>query len=434
LPARTPVQQASRPWRLVLAIRDWPLWELPRWLAGFVLTVITAAIAAIVFAGLHTTWHARDAELFGLLLACALAAVEMTRRSGEPGGAIKDVDAVWDIPAAILLPPLYVLIAPIPRLILAQIRTRQTHIYRRAFSAAAVGLSYAAASVAFHAAEPVLVHAMHWPGGGDTAWALLAGCCAVLRLLLNDAMIMTAVKGSEPTTRVRPLLLGREPLYNNLAELCMGVLVAFAARSDPLFVLMAVPLVILLQRSFRHAQLLGASRIDGKTGLLNAATWQREAALQITRANRTHTPLAVAILDIDHFKQVNDTHGHLAGDAVLAGLARAMQALLRDYDLTCRFGGEEFAMLLPQTSASEAYLIAERLRENLARIPIPAGTGAGDQDGGLLSVTVSIGIAAVHTARRDLTDLLASADAALYEAKRSGRNATRMAEEPAPTV
>ena len=77
--------------------------------------------------------------------------------------------------------------------------------------------------------------------------------------------------------------------------------------------------MILLQRSFRHAQLAGEARVDGKTGLLNAATWQREARTEVSRAVRTRTPLAVAMIDIDHFKAVNDTYGHLAGDAVLAG-------------------------------------------------------------------------------------------------------------------
>ena len=137
----------------------------------------------------------------------------------------------------------------------------------------------------------------------------------------------------------------------------------------------ALPLVALLHRSFRHAQLVDASRIDAKTGLLNAGTWLREARLETARAARTRTPLAVAIADIDHFKNVNDTFGHLAGDAVLAALASALNALLREADLTGRFGGEEFCILLPGTDAAEARQITERLREKISRIatPVPAG-------------------------------------------------------------
>ena len=94
---------------------------------------------------------------------------------------------------------------------------------------------------------------------------------------------------------------------------------------------------MLLQRSFRHAQLVNASRIDSKTGLLNAATWEREAAAEVARAVRTRTPLALALVDIDHFKGVNDTFGHLTGDRALKAIARTFRIFLRDYDLIGRF-------------------------------------------------------------------------------------------------
>ena len=104
---------------------------------------------------------------------------------------------------------------------------------------------------------------------------------------------------------------------------------------------------MLLQRSFRHAQLVTASRIDSKTGLLNAATWERESAAEVARAVRTRTPLALALVDIDHFKGVNDTFGHLTGDRALKAIARTFRIFLRDYDLIGRFGGEEFALASP---------------------------------------------------------------------------------------
>ena len=130
--------------------------------------------------------------------------------------------------------------------------------------------------------------------------------------------------------------------------------------------LAALPVVTLLQRSLRHAQLVTDSRADSKTGLLNAATWERESATEVARAVRTESPLAVALLDIDKFKAVNDTYGHLVGDQVLKEIASTLNSLLRDYDLAGRFGGEEFAMLLPQTRAVDAFRIAERVRANIA--------------------------------------------------------------------
>ena len=405
--------------RMWAPCRDWAVWELPRRLSCFVVTVITVYALLIGTAAAFTSFRVSDAALFGILLACSTVTVELTRKAGEPGGLAKDVYAVWDLPIAILLPPLYALIVPIPRLALTQWRTRQTLVYRRMFTAAAIGLAYAGASVAFHACAHFVGAA---PGADDHAvvWTLLVACCGLLRLAINRFLVLTAVKSAEPLTRLRPLLFGREAVYNDLAELCMGVLVTFAAAHDALLVLYALPLVILLQRSLRHRQLVNDSRLDGKTGLLNAATWQREAQVEITRAIRTHTPLAVAIADIDHFKLVNDTYGHLAGDEVLTGVARAMTALLRDYDIVGRFGGEEFVILLPQTSADEVKGIAERLREKVAEIIIPISARAPAQSP--LQVTVSVGIATLDGSRRDLDDMLAAADAALYEAKNAGRN------------
>jgi diguanylate cyclase (GGDEF)-like protein len=411
------------------SIRAWAIWELPRWLTCFVITVIFTEIAAIGVAAAFTPLHSRDFELAGILVACSLVTVELTRRSGEPSGYIKDVNGVWYLPIAILLPPLYALLAVIPGVILTQLRVRKTVLYRRVFSATAIGLSYATASLAFHVIAPAIPGSRAGSGFHALFWTLIAAGCGLLRVMVNHALVLTAVKGSEPTTRVLPMVFGREPVFNDLAELCIGVLVAFAAAYSLILALYALPLIVLLQRSQRHAQLLDASRIDGKTGLLNAATWQREASLEVTRAGRTRTPLAVAMVDIDHFKSVNDTFGHLAGDAVLATLASTLRALLRDYDITGRFGGEEFAILLPQTGAYEACRIAERLREKVSKIVFPVTVGP---DAGPLRITVSVGVATMDRARRDLDELIAAADLALYQAKSAGRDQIRMVSESTP--
>jgi diguanylate cyclase (GGDEF)-like protein len=180
----------------------------------------------------------------------------------------------------------------------------------------------------------------------------------------------------------------------------------------------------LLQRSLRHAQLLTDSRADSKTGLLNAATWEREAAVEVARAVRTRTPLAIAMLDIDRFKVINDTYGHLAGDQVLKEIARTLDSLLRDYDRAGRFGGEEFSLLLPQTRAVDAFRIAERVRASIAALPIivPGATG-----GERVHVTVSIGVAGLDSGcKREYSELIAAADAALYRAKSGGRDQVQM--------
>ena len=410
---------------------SWPIRELPGWLATLVTGIIAIYTAAICAALALTPVRASDLRLFAVLLACGAVAVELSRHAGEPGGLDRDVYAVWDLPAAVLLPPLFALIIPIPRMMLTQWRIRRSHLHRRAYTAASVGLAYAAASLAFHSADPALTGP--GPGTGTSAilWTLLVGACGLLHLAVNEGLVLTAVKGSAPGTALRPLILGKETLHDWITELSLGVLVAYAAARSIFVLVYALPLVILLQRSLRHAQLLSASRTDSKTGLLNAATWHREAAMEITRAARKHTPVAVAILDIDHFKKVNDTYGHLAGDAVLAAIAAATRALLRDYDIVGRFGGEEFAILLPRTTAAEASWVTDRLRARIPHIAIPSGAPVISPVPS--GVTVSIGVAATARARHDLLDLLAAADRALYQAKNAGRNRVQIISDRAGT-
>lgn len=409
--------------RRVLAVRGWQLWALPRWLVCYVLAVVAIYALAIGVAASSTSLRPRDLAVFGVLLACSAASVELTRRAGENAGLIKDVFGVWELPVAILLSPMFALVAPISRIALQQLRIRRTLPHRRVFTAAAIGLSLGAASVTFHG----LAGAVHTAAPGSVrfavGWSLLAVVSTLVNSGMNKLLVGIVVKGSDPGAQVVRSLFRREPLYNDLAEMCIAVVIAYGVMTNLLVAVFALPFVTLLQRSLRHDQLVHASRIDGKTGLLNAGTWEREAATQVTRAARTRTPLAVALVDIDHFKTVNDTYGHLAGDRALREIGDAFKLLLRDYDLVGRFGGEEFVLLLPQTRGHDAYRIAERIRAYIAGAPIhaPAEPGADP-----LRVTVSIGVAALDSYRRDLTELLAAADGALYRAKQAGRNQVHM--------
>ena len=397
-------------------LRGWPVWQLPRWLAACVTAVIAAYAAAAAGALASTPVRPGDLRLCAVFVGCGAASVELTRRAGEREGLTRDVYIIWDLAAAVLLPPLYALVIPLPRAVLTEWRIRRTLLHRRAYSTAAHGLSNAAASAVFRSAVPALCGGAESSSGHAPAWITLAAGCGLVSMAVEACLILPPVKATAaPGTRLRNLVLGREAVCNQVTELCLAVLTAFAAAHSALALVVALPLAIVLQRSLRHAALAAAARTDAKTGLLNAGAWQREAAVEVTRA-AAQTPLAVAIADIDHFKAVNDTHGHLAGDAVLAAVSAAMRDLLRDYDLCGRFGGEEFALLLPRTTAAQALEITERIRQGISELAIPRdGTAA-------IQVTISIGIAVPSQARRTLDDLLAAADHALYQAKRSGRD------------
>jgi diguanylate cyclase len=160
-----------------------------------------------------------------------------------------------------------------------------------------------------------------------------------------------------------------------------------------------------------------AARTDALTGLPNRRSFEEALAEEAARSQSEGEPLAVLILDVDHFKRVNDTYGHPTGDRVLRGVAMATRSALRPTDRPGRLGGEEFAILLPGTAADAARGVAERLRESVA-----AQTFAVSEDEpSTLSVTASFGVAERRPGETG-DAMLARADAALYEAKRTGRN------------
>jgi diguanylate cyclase (GGDEF)-like protein len=409
--------------RLLASVRAWQIWSLPNWLAGYIVAVVVADLVALTAAASVATFRAHDLELLAALLFCGAATVELTRRLGHSAGVTKDVYAVWELPVAILLPVVYAPVVPVVRLALTQWRVRKVPLHRRAFTATAIGISYVAAGLVFHSMIKVADGAAANPAAHALDWMAITAVSAVVHYIVNHALVLTAVKGADPAVRLRDVF-AREPLYNDVTELCVAVIVTFCVANSILALVFAFPFVTLLQRSLRHAQLLNDARADSKTGLLNSATWEREAMAEVARAVRTRTPLAVALLDLDRFKALNDTYGHLTGDQVLKEIAHTLNTLLREYDLAGRFGGEEFAILLPHTRAPDAFRIAERIRAGVAalRFIAPGATG-----GERVSVTVSIGVAALDGGdRREFADLMAAADAALYRAKASGRDQVQM--------
>jgi diguanylate cyclase (GGDEF)-like protein len=170
------------------------------------------------------------------------------------------------------------------------------------------------------------------------------------------------------------------------------------------------------------AELERQAHIDYLTGLANRGRFMELAEAEEARAARYGNPFAVLLLDVDHFKSINDRHGHKAGDAVLRALGAILRKTLREVDIIGRIGGEEFAALLPETDAIRAPEVAERVRRAIADSEMPAG------DGEPLHVTVSIGVVATKENVGSIDKLLGQADTALYLAKNSGRNRVSVAQ------
>ena len=166
----------------------------------------------------------------------------------------------------------------------------------------------------------------------------------------------------------------------------------------------------------REAALYHRATRDALTGLVNRGHFTEMAVQEMERARRFAEPLTVALLDLDHFKRVNDTYGHDSGDLALTHFAGVCQEFARKIDIVARLGGEEFVIMLPRSNKEPAFEILQRLRLRLMESRITAASGA------VFGLTVSVGLASLRSHTRDLRELLRNADAALYKAKREGRN------------
>jgi len=175
-------------------------------------------------------------------------------------------------------------------------------------------------------------------------------------------------------------------------------------------------LVDVTEQYIQQKQLQSEATTDPLTGLANRRSFSMASELEIARARKQQTPLAILSLDLDHFKRVNDQYGHGTGDLVLVQAARLLKSAMRDGDLASRVGGEEFVALLPNTAFPHAMAAAERIRQSIATTPVVL------PDGTSLSVTTSIGVAMFWDKEFDLSPALERADQALYRAKEGGRN------------
>lgn len=402
-------------------LQDWPWWRLNALPRTYVAAVPAAAATLIGVAASQTAWHVADLRIFALLLGCGMVSVVVTPRIAYlQGGMTRDFLTVWVLPISILLPPIYAMLTPIPLVALTQWRIHRGVVYRRVYTTAAISMAYGAASLTFHALPRSFAGNAIGVGVHALSWTVAVIISEIVGWLGHHFFLVSAIKLCDPTARLTDMELNAEALHADFAQIDLGLVTTIVVGVNPVLAIFAVPTVLLARRFMMHAQLLAKSRLDTKTGLLNASTWEGEAETEIARAIRTRAPVSVALVDIDHFKAVNDTYGHLVGDLVLRAVSDAIREHLRSYDVAGRFGGEEFVLLLPQADEAGALSIAERLRTHIAGLSIPID---GTRDT-CVRLTVSVGIAALDGTARELTDLLAAADSALYYAKENGRNKT----------
>ncbi len=404
-----------------MAVREWAWWKLPPRLRTYVGAVAGLAGLVVLVVAVRTDWHLADVEKFLLLVCCGTISMASTPRFMYTySGVTRDFSTTWVLPTAILLPPIYGALIAIPIVATLQFYVHHGIFHRRVFSAAALSLSYVVVSLLFRAIPASFAGGSVGHGIHAFTWCLAVGAVEIIGCRIQHFMIVGAVKMTNPSMRIFSGEFDRDALQGLFVEIDLAILITLAVAVSPALVVIALPTVLLVRRFLVHPILLAQSRVDAKTGLLNVSTWESEAEAELSRAVRLRNPLAVALVDIDHFKLVNDTYGHLVGDRVLKAIAEALTGQSRDYDRAGRFGGEEFVLLLAQTSREDACGIAERLRGHIASLDIPVDDRP---DAPTLKVTISMGVTALECGDSyELTDLLAAADSAMYAAKQAGRN------------
>jgi diguanylate cyclase (GGDEF)-like protein len=257
------------------------------------------------------------------------------------------------------------------------------------------------------------------PGSGRGVEIVLIA--AIVMELVNLIVAVVAVHLYSGTTSLTDLVGTWNDNALELVTLCLGGLTALSLAYQPWLVLLVLPPLVMLHRLVLLKQLEVAAATDEKTGLFNAFGWRNYASRELARAQRTHSGCGVLMVDLDHFKKVNDSHGHLAGDSVLKAVGGLLRAEVRDYDVVGRFGGEEFAVLLPDITENHAIAIAERIRKAVTELSVDVQI----EDHRITTVTglsVSIGVAVCPDSGTVVDSLLLAADTALYKAKSDGRN------------
>jgi diguanylate cyclase (GGDEF)-like protein len=250
--------------------------------------------------------------------------------------------------------------------------------------------------------------AFHIPGlliGFILSSTLHAGLVAIVIFLINGI----SIKKSNTLTF---LTIVRETCF-----FCVALSTVMIWEIEPLAILITLSPVYILYSSFQLPFLKKKSEMDQKTGLINARTFLDTLDTELERAKRYRRPLSLVMADLDYLRNINNTHGHVVGDRVLIEVGNTLKRIFREFDTIARFGGEEFAIILPETSREDVIHVVERARRAIEEMTISAETTEEP-----LGVTMSFGIAQRDEVQGAAADLIHHADMALYHAKGSGRN------------
>jgi diguanylate cyclase (GGDEF)-like protein/putative nucleotidyltransferase with HDIG domain len=375
----------------------------------FFFVALAAAIAALP---LLTNLRVSTSGWITFLILGSAAAFAQLFVVRTPRNQSYHTTIVFLIPAVMLLPPELVALLGLVQHVPEWLKNRNAW-YSQTFNICNYTLANLAAWAAFHgtlnAHNLFASHDLRLALGGMLASAVLVGVNHVLLAPMLHFFYSHSIRELG--------IFSFESLSTDLVLAALGVGIATFWDLNPWLIPFAVAPLLLIHRSLSVPALQEEARVDAKTGLFNARYFAATLAEELGRADRFERTLSLIMADLDLLRDINNTYGHLAGDAVLKGIAETFRTELRHYDVPARFGGEEFAILLPETAPEQAFEIAERIRRAVAAHAFEVETSSEP-----IHATVSIGVASFPRDASDANELIHQADLAVYRAKLQGRN------------
>ncbi|HVN59842.1 MAG TPA: diguanylate cyclase [Gaiellaceae bacterium] len=348
---------------------------------------------------------------FGFAVLAAAAAIAQLFMVRTPRNQSYHTTIVFLVPAALILPPqqlpLLVLVVHIPEWL--------KHRYRWPLQTFNIADYVVAVMAAWGAAQ--LIEHSSWIANPSLRFAVTGLVASVVLVLVNHGLLAVMLYLAYGHSIRETGLFSFENLSTELVLAALGVAFAYFWLENPWLIPFAVAPILLVHRSLTVPALQAEARVDPKTGLFNARHFALALQEELGRAERFQRPLSLIMADLDLLRDINNNYGHLAGDAVLKGIAEVFRAQLRHYDIPARFGGEEFSILLPETPPEQALEIAERIRRAVAERHFDVETSSEP-----IRATVSIGVAGYPKDGTDPNELIHQADLAVYRAKLQGRN------------
>ena len=266
--------------------------------------------------------------------------------------------------------------------------------------------------------------------GGSFEGLVAAATAALVYVILNHLLVGQALVLARKVSWSESGILHLENLSTDFVMTMIGFVVAILVRLNPLWILPPLTPLYLIYRALAVPILKQQANTDPKTGLWNAEYFLNALDAELSRTTRYNRPLTVVMADLDLLRNINNAYGHLGGDAVLMGVAQTLRDHLREYDVIARFGGEEFAILMPEIFPEDAYLRVENVRRAVERAEFEAPTTRKR-----IKATMSFGITGVNGEFITAKEIIHHADVAVYAAKMRGRNCTRFySEEVARTL